>query len=169
MAARGLLRRDRLGGAGRAGGFNVAIRTLALYPGGEAVLNVGGGVVADSTADGGVRGGPVESALRRSAPADLTLIETFRWEPGAGFVRLPAHLARMARGAAALGVGFDRGGGRAGCWRRSAGAAPLRVRLTLALDGEVGGGGDAARAGEAGSGAWGWRRRGFGRTIRGCG
>jgi para-aminobenzoate synthetase component 1 len=30
--------------------FNVAIRTLALYPGGEAVLNVGGGVVADSTA-----------------------------------------------------------------------------------------------------------------------
>ncbi|MFT3972663.1 MAG: aminodeoxychorismate synthase component I [Amaricoccus sp.] len=31
--------------------FNVAIRTLALHPGGEAVLNVGGGVVADSTAD----------------------------------------------------------------------------------------------------------------------
>ena len=30
--------------------FNVAIRTLALYPDGEAVLNVGGGVVADSTA-----------------------------------------------------------------------------------------------------------------------
>ena len=26
----------------------------------------------------------MESALRRSAPADLTLIETFRWEPGAG-------------------------------------------------------------------------------------
>jgi para-aminobenzoate synthetase component 1 len=31
--------------------FNVAIRTVALYPGGEAVLNVGGGVVADSTAE----------------------------------------------------------------------------------------------------------------------
>jgi len=31
--------------------FNVAIRTLALYPGGEAVLNVGGGIVADSTAE----------------------------------------------------------------------------------------------------------------------
>mgnify|MGYP000449793456 CR=1 FL=1 len=30
--------------------FNVAIRTLALYPGGAAVLNVGGGIVADSTA-----------------------------------------------------------------------------------------------------------------------
>ena len=30
--------------------FNVAIRTLTLFPGGEAVLNVGGGIVADSTA-----------------------------------------------------------------------------------------------------------------------
>ncbi len=31
--------------------FNVAIRTLSLYPDGEALLNVGGGVVYDSTAD----------------------------------------------------------------------------------------------------------------------
>jgi para-aminobenzoate synthetase component I len=31
--------------------FNVAIRTLTLHPGGEAVLNVGGGIVADSTAE----------------------------------------------------------------------------------------------------------------------
>ena len=31
--------------------FNVAIRTISLYPGGEAVFNVGGGVVFDSTAE----------------------------------------------------------------------------------------------------------------------
>ena len=31
--------------------FNVAIRTLSLYPDGEVVLNVGGGVVYDSTAE----------------------------------------------------------------------------------------------------------------------
>jgi para-aminobenzoate synthetase component 1 len=31
--------------------FNVAIRTLTLYPGGEAVFNVGGGIVFDSTAE----------------------------------------------------------------------------------------------------------------------
>ena len=31
--------------------FNVAIRTLSLHPGGEAVFNVGGGVVFDSTAE----------------------------------------------------------------------------------------------------------------------
>jgi len=31
--------------------FNVAIRTLSLHPGGEAVFNIGGGVVFDSTAE----------------------------------------------------------------------------------------------------------------------
>jgi para-aminobenzoate synthetase component 1 len=31
--------------------FNVAIRTVTLFPDGAAVLNVGGGVVADSTAE----------------------------------------------------------------------------------------------------------------------
>ncbi len=32
--------------------FNVAIRTLSLFPGGRVELNVGGGVVHDSTATG---------------------------------------------------------------------------------------------------------------------
>ena len=32
--------------------FNVAIRTLQVFAGGDIVLNVGGGVVHDSTADG---------------------------------------------------------------------------------------------------------------------
>ena len=31
--------------------FNVAIRTITLFPDGEAVYNVGGGVVFDSTAE----------------------------------------------------------------------------------------------------------------------
>jgi 4-amino-4-deoxychorismate lyase len=78
----------------------------------------------------------VESALRRAAPDDLRLVETFRWEPGAGFVRLPAHLARLAGAAERLGVAFD----RAAVERALAGIAAaetLRVRLTLALDGEV--------------------------------
>jgi 4-amino-4-deoxychorismate lyase len=77
----------------------------------------------------------VESALRRAAPGDLRLIETFRWERD-GPARLPAHLARMARGAAALGVRFDRRAiDRALAEVR--GSEPLRVRLTLALDGAV--------------------------------
>lgn len=45
--------------------FNVAIRTLTLYPDGTAVLNVGGGVVADSTA-----GSEYEEALWKARFAD---------------------------------------------------------------------------------------------------
>jgi 4-amino-4-deoxychorismate lyase len=76
----------------------------------------------------------VEGALRRSAPDGLRLIETLRWEPAAGFPRLPPHLDRLGGGAAALGVAFDRG-----AVERALGAVcgsgPLRVRLTLGLDG----------------------------------
>jgi para-aminobenzoate synthetase component 1 len=47
--------------------FSVAIRTVALHPGGEAVLNVGGGVVVDSTA-----GAEYEEALWKARFADLS-------------------------------------------------------------------------------------------------
>ena len=76
----------------------------------------------------------MESALRRLAPAGLRLIETFRRDPETGFVRLEAHLARLGRGAAALGIAFD----RRAVERALAGVrgeGPLRVRLTLGLDG----------------------------------
>jgi 4-amino-4-deoxychorismate lyase len=78
----------------------------------------------------------VEGALRRSAPAGLRLIETLRREPEAGFLRLPLHLARLGAGAAALGIAFDRS-----AVERALGAVrgsgPLRVRLTLGLDGGI--------------------------------
>jgi 4-amino-4-deoxychorismate lyase len=35
---------------------------------------------------------------------DISLIETLRWEPDGGFVRLERHLARLERSAAALGL-----------------------------------------------------------------
>lgn len=46
--------------------FNVAIRTLSLSPGGDVVMNVGGGVVHDSTAEA-----EYEEALWKSRFADL--------------------------------------------------------------------------------------------------
>lgn len=78
----------------------------------------------------------MESPLRRAAPAGLVLIETMRWEPGRGVLRLAAHLARLARGAAALGVPLD----RAEIDRALAvvaGGAPQRVRLTLDLGSSI--------------------------------
>lgn len=79
----------------------------------------------------------VESALRDGNGADFELIETLRWEPQAGFVRLERHLARLHASARALGFSHcpdavDRALGAV-----SEGTSPQRVRLTLARDGEA--------------------------------
>jgi len=75
----------------------------------------------------------VEGSLRDDIPPGLVLIETLRRDP-AGFVRLPAHLARLAAGAAALGIPHD-AAAIARALDGIAGGGPLRVRLTLARDG----------------------------------
>jgi 4-amino-4-deoxychorismate lyase len=76
----------------------------------------------------------VEGALRGRA-GDARLIETLLLD-GAGFPRLPLHLARLAAGAGALGfpcdlVVVER------ALRGAVGAGPLRVRLTLGAAGDV--------------------------------
>ena len=80
-----------------------------------------------------IRGGPVESALRRLAPGGLRLIETFRRDPEAGFVRLQAHLARWRAGRRRSGSASI--AGRSTGRSPSPGDRPLRLRLTLGLDG----------------------------------
>lgn len=74
----------------------------------------------------------MESALREfgSAPG-LRLIETMLWD-GAGFPRLPLHIARLARGAAALGWPVP----QVGVLDLSL-TAPARVRLTYGAAGDV--------------------------------
>lgn len=62
------------------------------------------------------------------------LIETFRWEPATGFVRLDRHLNRMARSAAALGFRFDRPRVVEAIDAAVGGPSPLRVRLALSAD-----------------------------------
>ena len=75
----------------------------------------------------------MESALRDSLPRDARLIETFRWEPDAGFVNLDRHLARMARSAEVLGFDYE------DLWAlyviQASGEVPLRCRLTLGDEG----------------------------------
>jgi len=79
-----------------------------------------------------------EGTVRDRAGAGFDLIETMRWEPVAGFVRLERHLARLYASAQELGfshnpekidhalrdavVGYDK---------------PLRVRLVLSASGDV--------------------------------
>ncbi len=75
----------------------------------------------------------MEGALRGRA-GDARLIETALWD-GAGFPRLPLHLARLAAGAGALGFACDAGAVRA-AMLAAVGDAPARVRLTLGPAGD---------------------------------
>lgn len=80
----------------------------------------------------------MQGGLRERAPAGVRLIETMLWEPdgpqGPGVRRLALHLARLAAGCAALGVVRPAGAVEALLDAVRA-AAPLRLRLTLGLDG----------------------------------
>ena len=78
---------------------------------------------------------PAEGALCHGNGPGFELIETLRWEPAAGFVRLERHLARLHASAAALGFRADPqkiGEALHGCEGER---VPLRVRLSLADDG----------------------------------
>ena len=80
---------------------------------------------------------PAEGALRDGTAAGFELIETLRWEPEGGFVRLERHLARLYASAHALGFAADPeaiGEALRDCRGER---VPLRVRLTLAEDGKV--------------------------------
>lgn len=97
--------------------FNVAIRTLRLTEiengRGKAELGVGGAVVAGSDARTEWREALTKGAfVRASSPAwcgpAIDLVETMRFEPATGIAELDAHIERMQRSAAELGVSFDR-------------------------------------------------------------
>ncbi|SOC36936.1 4-amino-4-deoxychorismate lyase [Rhizobium subbaraonis] len=69
---------------------------------------------------------------------DISLIETLRWEPESGFVRLERHLERLAASAKALNL---TNADRAASALRNAVShnpeTPLRVRLELFVDGRI--------------------------------
>jgi 4-amino-4-deoxychorismate lyase len=80
---------------------------------------------------------PPESTLRDRNTAGFELIETLRWEPEAGFVRLDCHLARLAASASALGFAFSQADIMAALSAKAEADAPLRMRVALAEDGSI--------------------------------
>ena len=67
---------------------------------------------------------------------DFSLIETMRWEPGEGVVRLRLHLARLKRSAGRLGFpGVEKAEEALPAVHGE--SSPLRVRLTLSPSGEI--------------------------------
>lgn len=120
--------------------FSVAIRTAVLSAGGEGVYGVGGGIVADSDPQAEYEEALLKGQVLVELASDFGLIETLRWRPTGGFVRLERHLARLARSAAALGFASE-----PEAWSRRlrnasvgwSGDQDLRVRLELSRDGAV--------------------------------
>ncbi len=68
---------------------------------------------------------------------DFSLIETMRWQPGDGFVRIDQHLRRLTRSADALGFRQPKDPKKQLAEAVNGGDAPLRVRLVSSFRGKV--------------------------------
>ncbi|MDO9490052.1 MAG: chorismate-binding protein, partial [Sphingomonadaceae bacterium] len=89
--------------------FTVAIRTLVIAddPRG-ATLGIGAGIVADSEPAAEWAECLTKAAFLRRSTRRFDLIETLRFDPDRGLVRLPRHLERLAASAAHWRFAFDR-------------------------------------------------------------
>ncbi|MFU0505426.1 aminotransferase class IV family protein [Pseudaminobacter sp. NGMCC 1.201702] len=72
-----------------------------------------------------------QGPVRDRDTADFELIETLRWEPSGGFVRLERHLARLAASARELGFAYSEMQAQRALDAVALGDSALRVRLTL--------------------------------------
>ena len=89
--------------------FNVAIRTFSLCESEKRVsLGLGSGVVADSIESDEWAECLAKGEFAKLQRHDFDLIETMRFEPENGILRLELHLERMKESARALDFEFDR-------------------------------------------------------------
>ena len=121
-------------------GFNVAIRTATLLPGGEGVYGVGGGIVADSQAESEYAECRLKARVLTDLAEDYGLFETLRWTRDEGYRHRDLHLARLGASAALLGFAFAPETATALLdveAERFADGGDRRVRLDLRRDGAL--------------------------------
>lgn len=115
--------------------FNVAIRTLTIT-GNHGRLGIGGAVVYDSCADAEYAEAKLKARYMDLCYQPLRLIETLRFDPASGFIRLDRHLERMRATAGHFGIPFDEAAAKATLESLTRGATgTLRVHLELSEDG----------------------------------
>jgi para-aminobenzoate synthetase/4-amino-4-deoxychorismate lyase len=118
--------------------FSVGIRTAVLDSvTGTGELGVGSGITWDSEAGAEYAECLAKGAFMTQEYGDFSLIESIRWEDGVAFL-LDLHLKRLALSAEYFGFQFD----DARISRQFADTArcltmPRKIRLTLAIDGEL--------------------------------
>ncbi len=119
--------------------FNVAIRTFSLCETAKKVsLGLGSGIVSDSNEANEWAECLAKGNFARMGGTGFDLIETMRFEPAQGILRLELHLERMKQSARALDFEFDRHAARnqihAVTFHLD---APSKVRLLLAKSGAI--------------------------------
>ncbi|MFO7767619.1 MAG: chorismate-binding protein, partial [bacterium] len=119
--------------------FGVTIRTAVVdRDRGRVRFDVGSGVTWDSEPEREWEECLLKSRILEGERPGFRLLETLRWEPGEGFVRLEGHLARMAASAGYFDRPFDRQRVLAAVQAALPGAsAPRRVRIMLDAAGRV--------------------------------
>ncbi len=88
--------------------FNVAIRTLTIFPDGLAEVGIGSGVVHDSQARAEYDECLLKMRFLTDPVRDFQLIETMLHTPDDGYVLLERHLDRMEASAKYFNFGFER-------------------------------------------------------------
>ncbi len=119
--------------------FDVPIRTVvADRERGTAVYGTGGAVTWSSDPAAEHAEALAKTAVLTTRPVEFHLIETLRYEPGTGPLRLELHLERMAASAAYFGFAFRSDDVRVALAEALHGrTAPGRIRLTAHRDGAV--------------------------------
>ena len=111
--------------------FNVAIRTITIQSG-QGSLGIGGGVVQDSSAESEYAECLLKARYFEDARKAIGLIETLRYEPDTGFVRVARHLGRMENSAKLFSLPFNHEAALAALKKAVQGAQGVqRVRLVL--------------------------------------
>jgi para-aminobenzoate synthetase/4-amino-4-deoxychorismate lyase len=88
--------------------FNVAIRTVTIFPQGQAEVGIGSGVVHDSQAQAEYDECLLKMRFLTDPVRDFQLIETMLFTPDEGYTLLKRHLDRMESSAQYFQIPFDR-------------------------------------------------------------
>ncbi len=116
--------------------LNVAIRTLVIAPDGRGELGIGSGVVFDSDAASEYDECRLKARFLTAAEPPFALIETLKWQRGAGYALLDRHLDRLAASAAHFAIPCARAEVAARLTAAAAGFAEEAMRVRLLLDGD---------------------------------